>query len=173
MCVQHGVATVKLLIADHYYCKLLGSIPIHLPHPRTIALAFCVPFVSLPIHPYPHRCSWAAAVPSVPMSSPNSPLGPTALAGAEPRVASSAKGVRMTYPFIHATSPSTVGLKSHFGFRTQQRLIVWVLARKMYSRQMWCSNGFSRSMLCICRYITGPSPLCCNCCFQKLMRQKC
>lgn len=93
-------------------------------------------------------------------------------AGAGPRVAPCAEGVRMAYPFIHAASPNTVSVKLDFGCRTQQRLILWVLARKMYSRQMW-SNGFSRSMLCMCRYITRPSPSCCNCCFQKLMRQKC
>lgn len=88
-------------------------------------------------------------------------------------MASPAKGVRMTDLCIHTASPRTVGVKSVSGCRTQQKLIVWVLARKKYFRHMWCSNGYRKSMLCICRHITGPSPLCCNCYFPKLTKQKC
>lgn len=163
--MQLGVGTVKFLIADLHYCSLLGSTPIHLPHPQNYCCCLLHSFCLTAYPSLPPQVLLGCCCPLGPHFIPKLTCG-SCSTGVEPRVAPSAKGARMMYAFIHAASPRTVGVKSDFGFRTQQRLILWVLARKMYSGQMRCSNGFSRSMLCICRYITGPSPLCCNCCFQ-------
>lgn len=81
-----------------------------------------------------------------------------------------ARGVRMADLCIHIVSPRTVGVKSVSGCRTQQKLIVWALARKK------CTLGRCGALMGLegacCAYV-GPSPLCCNCYFPKLTKQKC